>query len=158
MKIDLQVNGEPRAVEVDEDTPLLWVLRESLGLTGTKFGCGVGACGACTVHIDGAPARACSIPAAAVAAHAITTIEGLDVQGLHRVQQAWIAHQVPQCGYCQSGMIMAAVALLARKPQPTDEDIAQEMTNLCRCGTYERVRRAIHAAAASMVSQEVRHG
>lgn len=158
MKINLHVNGEERAVEVDEDTPLLWALRESLGLTGTKFGCGVGACGACTVHIDGSPARSCSVPAAAVAGHVITTIEGLETQGLHRVQQAWIAHQVPQCGYCQSGMIMAAVALLARKPQPTDQDIEQEMTNLCRCGTYERVRRAIHSAAASMISQETRHG
>lgn len=159
MKITLQVNGVERVVDVDDDTPLLWALRESLGLTGTKFGCGVGACGACTVHVDGAPARSCSVTAASVAGP-ITTIEGLGAHGLQRIQRAWIEHQVPQCGYCQSGMIMAAAALLARTPQPTDEDIDAAMTNLCRCGTYERVRRAIHAvaAAATMISQESTHG
>lgn len=150
MQIMLNVNGEMRSADVDEDTPLLWVLRESLGLTGTKFGCGIAACGACTVHIDGAAARSCSIPAASVQGLAITTIEGLAPQDrLHALQAAWIEHQVPQCGYCQSGMIMAAAALLARNPQPTDEQISAEVTNLCRCGTYERVRRAIHAAAGA---------
>jgi isoquinoline 1-oxidoreductase alpha subunit len=160
MRIEIRVNGSDCSVDVDEDTPLLWVLRESLGLTGTKFGCGVGACGACTVHIDGAPARSCSIPAVAVAGRSVTTIEGLGSTELHRVQRAWIEHQVPQCGYCQSGMIMAAVALLARNPQPTDADIDAAITNLCRCGTYERVRRAIHAAASSAVlmTQEANHG
>jgi isoquinoline 1-oxidoreductase alpha subunit len=148
MQIVLMVNGASRTAEVDEDTPLLWVLRESLGLTGTKFGCGVAACGACTVHIDGAAARSCSIPAASVQGRAITTIEGLAPHDRpHSLQAAWIAHQVPQCGYCQSGMIMAAAALLGKAPQPTDEQIDAEITNICRCGTYERVRKAIHAAA-----------
>jgi isoquinoline 1-oxidoreductase alpha subunit len=156
MKITLQVNGEARVVEVDEDTPLLWALRESLGLTGTKFGCGIGACGACTVHVDGTPARSCSITASSLQGRAIMTIEGLSAVGVHRVQQAWIEHQVPQCGYCQSGMIMAAVALLTQKAQPSDSDIDEHMTNLCRCGTYERVRRAIHSAAgaASLTATE----
>lgn len=150
MQITLNVNGEVRTADVDEDTPLLWVLRESLGLTGTKFGCGVAQCGACTVHIDGAPARSCSVPAASVQGLAITTIEGLaPKEQPHPVQAAWIAHQVPQCGYCQSGMVMAAVALLAKTPHPTDAQIDAEITNLCRCGTYERVRKAIHAAAAT---------
>ncbi|MGH8178383.1 MAG: (2Fe-2S)-binding protein [Steroidobacter sp.] len=145
----LNVNGESRAVEVDEDTPLLWVLRDSLGLTGTKFGCGIAACGACTVHINGAAARSCSLPAASVQGQAITTIEGLaSTNEPHPLQAAWIEHQVPQCGYCQSGMIMSAAALLAKTPQPTDEQINAEVTNICRCGTYERVRRAIHSAAA----------
>jgi isoquinoline 1-oxidoreductase alpha subunit len=148
MQIVLMVNGASRTAEVDEDTPLLWVLRESLGLTGTKFGCGVAACGACTVHIDGAAARSCSIPAASVQGRAITTIEGLAPHDRpHSLQTAWIAHQVPQCGYCQSGMIMAAAALLGKAPQPTDEQIDAAITNICRCGTYERVRKAIHAAA-----------
>jgi isoquinoline 1-oxidoreductase subunit alpha len=157
MKFTLQVNGQLREVETDEDTPLLWVLRESLGFTGTKFGCGVGACGACTVHIDGSPARSCSVPASSLQGSAIVTIEGLEGATGHRIQQAWIEHQVPQCGYCQSGMIMTAVALIERKPQPTDADIDEHMTNLCRCGTYERVRRAIHSAAASssLTSTEV---
>jgi isoquinoline 1-oxidoreductase subunit alpha len=150
MQVMLTVNGASRTAEVDEDTPLLWVLRESLGLTGTKFGCGVAACGACTVHIDGAAARSCSIPAASVQGKAITTIEGLAPQDRpHPLQTAWIAHQVPQCGYCQSGMIMSAAALLAKAPQPTDEQINAEVTNICRCGTYERVRKAIHSAAAA---------
>jgi isoquinoline 1-oxidoreductase subunit alpha len=146
MQITLNVNGQSRTAEVDEDTPLLWVLRETFGLTGTKFGCGVAACGACTVHIDGAAARSCSISAAAVQKQAITTIEGLAPAGQpHPLQAAWIAHQVPQCGYCQSGMIMATAALLARNQHPTDAEIAAEITNICRCGTYERVRRAIHS-------------
>ena len=150
MQITLTVNGASRTAEVDPDTPLLWVLRESLGLTGTKFGCGVAACGACTVHIDGAAARSCSIPAASAEGRAITTIEGLAPEARpHPLQTAWIAHQVPQCGYCQSGMIMSAAALLAKAPQPTDEQINAEITNICRCGTYERVRKAIHSAAAA---------
>ena len=149
MQITLNVNGEPRTADVDEDTPLLWVLRESLGLTGTKFGCGVAACGACTVHVNGAATRSCSVPAALVQGQAITTIEGLaPVNQPHALQAAWIKHQVPQCGYCQSGMIMAAAALLAKSPKPTDDEINSEVTNICRCGTYERVRKAIHAAAS----------
>jgi isoquinoline 1-oxidoreductase alpha subunit len=148
MKITLNVNGESHTAEVDADTPLLWVLRESLGLTGTKFGCGIAACGACTVHIDGAAARSCSIPAASVQTQSITTIEGLAPENqLHPLQAAWIAHQVPQCGYCQSGMIMSAAALLTKAPQPTDEQIDAAVTNICRCGTYERVRRAIRSLA-----------
>jgi isoquinoline 1-oxidoreductase alpha subunit len=153
MKLTLLVNGESRIADVDDDTPLLWVLRESLGLTGTKFGCGVAACGACTVHIEGQPARSCSVAASTVQGRAITTIEGIGhTAAAHKaVQQAWIDHQVPQCGYCQSGMIMAVTALLARKPQPTDADIDAEITNLCRCGTYERVRQAIHAVAGANI-------
>ena len=148
MQITLTVNGESRSAEVDEDTPLLWVLRENLGLTGTKFGCGVAACGACTVHVNGGAVRSCSVPAASLQGQPITTIEGLAPKETpHPLQTAWITHQVPQCGYCQSGMIMAAAALLARKPQPTDADIETEVTNICRCGTYERVRRAIHSVA-----------
>jgi isoquinoline 1-oxidoreductase alpha subunit len=150
MQITLNVNGEPRTADVDDDTPLLWVLRETLGLTGTKFGCGIAACGACTVHINGAAARSCSIPAASVQGQAITTIEGLaPKEAPHPLQAAWIAHQVPQCGYCQSGMIMAAAALLAKTPQPSDQQIDAEVTNICRCGTYERVRKAIHSVASS---------
>ena len=162
MQLTLLVNGEMRTAEADEDTPLLWVLRESLGLTGTKFGCGVAACGACTVHVDGQPARSCSVTASSVQGRQITTIEAVGgVSALHRaVQQAWIDHQVPQCGYCQSGMIMAATALLVRIPQPTDADIDMEITNLCRCGTYERVRRAIRAVASDtrLSSTAVDHG
>ena len=150
MQITLNVNGEARTVEVDEDTPLLWVLRESLGLTGTKFGCGIAACGACTVHVDGTAARSCSIPAATVQGRAITTIEGLAGDGApHRVQRAWIESQVPQCGYCQSGMIMAVAALLAKHARPSEAQIDAEITNLCRCGTYSRVRRAIRALAGA---------
>jgi isoquinoline 1-oxidoreductase subunit alpha len=153
MKLTLQLNGALRTADADDDTPLLWVLRESLGLTGTKFGCGIAACGACTVHIDGQPARSCSVTASSVQDRAITTIEGIgNTSAAHKaVQQAWIDHQVPQCGYCQSGMIMAVTALLARNPQPTDADIDAEITNLCRCGTYERVRRAIHALAGATI-------
>jgi isoquinoline 1-oxidoreductase subunit alpha len=148
MQITLNVNGQLRTMDVDADTPLLWVLREACGLTGTKFGCGIAACGACTVHINGAAARSCSIPAAALQGELITTIEGLaPAKGIHPIQQAWIEHQVPQCGYCQSGMIMAVAALLTTNAQPTDEQIDASITNICRCGTYERVRRAIHSLA-----------
>jgi isoquinoline 1-oxidoreductase alpha subunit len=148
MQFNLTVNGAEHPVDADEDTPLLWVLREKLGLTGTKFGCGIAACGACTVHLNGQPMRSCSVPVTAAVGAKITTIEGL-AQGedLHKVQAAWVAQQVPQCGYCQSGMIMAVAALLARVSDPNDEQIDAEITNICRCGTYERVRRAIHDVA-----------
>jgi isoquinoline 1-oxidoreductase subunit alpha len=144
----LHVNGRVLEHNAEPDTPLLWVLREQLGLVGTKYGCGVAACGACTVLIDGAAVRSCTMPAAAVQPQQkITTIEGLSANGDHPLQKAWIALDVPQCGYCQSGMIMAAAALLKAKPKPTDADIDAAMTNLCRCGTYSRVRAAIHQAA-----------
>ncbi len=144
----MNVNGTIRDVEVEPDTPLLWALREQLGLTGTKYGCGIAQCGACTVHIDGAPVRSCVVPVSAVSAAAkIVTIEGLARDGSHPVQKAWAALDVPQCGFCQSGMIMAAVALLADKPNPTDADIDAAMTNICRCGTYNRVRAAIKVVA-----------
>ena len=153
MSVSFVVNGEARTVEADADTPLLWVLREQLGLTGTKFGCGIAACGACTVHVNGAATRACSVPVSALAGAHITTIEGLaPVAAPHAVQAAWVAHQVPQCGYCQSGMIMAVTALLARNARPTDAQIDAGLTNICRCGTYERVRRAIHSLAAAGVT------
>ncbi len=143
----LKVNGETRDVEVDENTPLLWVLREQLGLTGTKYGCGIAACGACTVHIDGAPVRACVYPVGALSGDEdITTIEGLSEDGSHPVQQAWAELDVPQCGYCQPGMIMAAAGLLNDKPDATDADIDTEITNICRCGTFVRVREGIHLA------------
>jgi isoquinoline 1-oxidoreductase subunit alpha len=146
MQITLNVNGSARTADVDDDTPLLWVLRETLGLVGTKFGCGVAACGACTVHIDGAAMRSCSIPAAAVQGRSITTIEGIASDArASRIQQAWIENQVPQCGYCQSGMIMAVSALLAKNARPSDAQIDAEITNICRCGTYARVRRAIRS-------------
>ncbi|HEY0818358.1 MAG TPA: (2Fe-2S)-binding protein [Rhizobacter sp.] len=144
----LNVNGKNLRFNAEPDTPLLWVLREQLGLTGTKYGCGVAACGACTVHLDGQPTRSCVLPVSAVSAKArIVTIEGLSAKGDHPVQRAWQAMDVPQCGYCQSGMIMAAAALLKAKPDPTDADIDVAMTNICRCGTYNRVRAAIKAAA-----------
>ena len=144
----LNVNGSVREYEAEADTPLLWVLREQLGLTGTKYGCGVAQCGSCTVHIDGVPTRSCVRPAASVGANErVLTIEGLSPDGSHPIQKAWAALDVPQCGYCQSGMIMAAVALLKAKPQPTDADIDEAMTNICRCGTYNRVRAAIKLAA-----------
>jgi isoquinoline 1-oxidoreductase alpha subunit len=148
----LHVNGRLLNYEAEGDTPLLWVLREQLGMTGTKFGCGVAQCGACTVHIDGAPIRSCVLPAAAVQpTQKITTIEGLSPDGSHPVQKAWAALDVPQCGYCQSGMIMAAAALLKDKPKPTDADIDDAITNICRCGTYNRVRAAIKVAAGAEV-------
>jgi len=144
------VNGKAQEVAVDPNTPLLWVLREQIGLTGTKYGCGIAQCGACTVHVDGQPVRSCSLPVSEAEGKQVTTIEGLAQNGtLTRIQQAWIDHDVPQCGYCQSGMIMAAAALLKDKPRPTDADINANITNICRCGTYQQVRAAIHAAAAS---------
>jgi len=146
--ITLNVNGQAVQVDADPETPLLWVVRDHLNLTGTKYGCGVAACGACTVHIDGAAERSCVTPVSACAGKRVTTIEGLKRDGrLHRIQQAWIDHQVPQCGYCQSGMIMAAAALLGAKARPSDEDIAKSLDNVCRCGTYSRVRAAIRALA-----------
>ena len=145
--IKLNVNGRPATVNADPDTPLLWVLREQLGLTGTKYGCGISACGACTVHVDGSAVRSCSFPLSEAQDRNVTTIEGLSRDRSHPVQRAWIDEQVPQCGYCQSGMIMAVAALLAERPRPTDADIDAAITNICRCGTYSRVRKAIHAAA-----------
>ena len=144
----LNVNGKVHNIDVEPETPLLWAIREQVGLTGTKYGCGIAQCGACTVHVDGVPMRSCGIPASAAVGKKITTIEGL-AQGkeLHKVQKAWLEHDVPQCGYCQSGMIMAAAALLQSKPKPTDADIDAAMTNICRCGTFQQVRAAIHAAA-----------
>ena len=150
----LTVNGETHDVDVDSDTPLLWVLRDTLGLMGTKFGCGAALCGACTVHVDGMPVRSCSLPVSAITSQEITTIEGLEQNGaLHTVQAAWLELDVPQCGYCQSGMIMAVAALLRDKPSPTDADIDAAITNICRCGTYQRIRAAIHALAAKQVSR-----
>jgi len=146
--LELMVNGRTYPVDVEPEMPLLWVLRDHLGLPGTKYGCGVSICGACTVHLDGEAVRSCTLPVSAALGKPIVTIEGLSMAGLHRVQQAWIDHQVPQCGYCQTGMIMAATALLAKIAQPTDDDIDRTMTNLCRCGTYARVREAMHALAA----------
>ena len=146
--IRLSINGKSHEVDVEPNTPLLWVIREQVGLTGTKYGCGIAQCGACTVHLDGAAVRSCSIPVSAAVGKKITTIEGLaSGKTLHRVQKAWLDHEVPQCGYCQSGMIMAAAALLASKPKPTDADIDASITNICRCGTFQEVRKAIHAAA-----------
>jgi len=146
--MQLNVNGKSHEVDVEPTTPLLWVIREQIGLTGTKYGCGIAQCGACTVHIDGAAARACAIPVSAAAGKRITTIEGLaSGKALHKVQKAWVDHEVPQCGYCQAGMIMAVAALLRAKPKPTDADIDATITNICRCGTFQQVREAIHAAA-----------
>src|SRR6266699_7036541 len=150
MAMDLTVNGVRRSVDVAADTPLLWVIRDHLGLTGTKFSCGIAQCGACTVHIDGKPVRSCSIPVSAAAHKAVTTIEGLSPNGTHPVQLAWMDLDVPQCGYCQSGMIMSVVALLKKKPKPTDADIDAEVTNACRCSTYHRIRQAIHLAATKL--------
>jgi isoquinoline 1-oxidoreductase alpha subunit len=144
----LTVNGQAHTVDADPDTPLLWVLRDTIGLTGTKYGCGIAQCGACTIHMDGMAVRSCSVPLSLAEGKQITTIEGLAQNGsLHKVQKAWIEHDVPQCGYCQSGMIMAVAALLKDKPKPTDADIDREITNICRCGTYQQVREAIHSAA-----------
>jgi isoquinoline 1-oxidoreductase alpha subunit len=146
--VRLSINGRTHDVDVDPNTPLLWVIREQVGLTGTKYACGMAQCGACTVHIDGAAVRACVMPVSAVAGKQITTIEGLATAGtLHKVQKAWVDLDVPQCGFCQSGMIMAVAALLREKPRPTDADIDAAITNICRCGTFQQVREAIHAAA-----------
>jgi isoquinoline 1-oxidoreductase subunit alpha len=146
----LSINGTAHDIDVDPNTPLLWAIRENVGLTGTKYGCGIAQCGACTVHIDGVATRSCGVVVSDAVGKQITTIEGLAANGvLHKVQKAWIEHDVPQCGYCQSGMIMAVAALLKEKPKPTDADIDAAMTNICRCGTYQRVRAAIHAAAGA---------
>ncbi len=146
--IRLSINGKTHDIDVEPNTPLLWAIREQVGLTGTKYGCGIAQCGSCTVHMDGVPVRSCGIPVSAVVGKKITTIEGI-AQGkvLHKVQRAWLEHDVPQCGYCQSGMIMAVVALLKNKPKPTDADIDAAITNICRCGTFQQVRAAIHTAA-----------
>jgi aerobic-type carbon monoxide dehydrogenase small subunit (CoxS/CutS family) len=145
--ITLVVNDKTHDVDVSPEMPLLWALRDVIGLTGTKYGCGMALCGACTVHVDGEAVRSCVFPVSAAVGKKIVTIEGLAANGDHPVQKAWIAHQVPQCGYCQSGMIMATAALLKKNPQPTDADIDAEITNICRCGTYARIRAAIHTAA-----------
>ena len=154
MATTFTLNGKSRTVDVSPDMPLLWVLRDTLNMTGTKFGCGMALCGACTVHINGEMTRSCITPVSAVAGKKVTTIEGLSADGSHPVQQAWIAEDVPQCGYCQSGQIMSAVALLAKKPHPTDADIDDFMSgNICRCGTYQRIRKAIHRAAGAPASK-----
>ncbi len=154
--MELNINGKGVQVDADPNMPLLWVLRDVLNMTGTKFGCGVAACGACTVHIDGQPVRSCVMPVSAVAGTKIRTIESLGTPEVpHKLQEAWIAEQVPQCGYCQSGMLMAAAALLERKPKPTDAEIDEAMTNICRCGTYQRVRAAIHRAAGNTIASGV---
>ncbi len=145
--LTLIVNARTHSVEVEPEMPLLWVLRDHLQLPGTKYGCGISMCGACTVHLDGEPVRSCAVPVSEALGKKIVTIEGLSEQGLHRIQKAWIEHEVPQCGYCQTGMIMSAAALLDKSPKPTDEEIDDTMTNLCRCGTYARVRKAIHSLA-----------
>lgn len=156
LKTKFTVNGKPVSFSGDDQTPLLWVLRDEIKLYGTKFGCGIGACGACTVHINGRAQRSCITPVASVNGSDITTIEGLSGNGEHPVQQAWLEFDVPQCGYCQAGQIMAATDLLNRIPDPTDQDIAENMTNLCRCGTYVRIRKAIHRAAE--LKRELRKG
>ena len=147
--LELTVNGRAHTVDVEPEMPLLWVLRDHLNLPGTKYGCGISVCGACTVHLDGEPVRSCTLPVSATVGKKIVTVEGLSKDGVHRIQKAWIEHEVPQCGYCQTGMMMSAAALLAKNPKPTDADIDATMTNLCRCGTYARVRKAIHALARS---------
>jgi len=148
--IVLSVNGQRHELDIEPETPLLWVLRDELGLTGTKYGCGIAQCGACTVHVDGQATRSCSVAVSDVGGAQITTIEGLSADGSHPVQKAWLAEDVPQCGYCQSGQIMAAAAFLKDKPNPTDADIDDGITNICRCGTYPRIRAAIHRAATLM--------
>lgn len=153
MKIEFRVNGQPQTVDVDPTTPLLWVLRDHLGMTGTKFGCGIAHCGACTVHVNGSATRSCVVPVQAAADADITTIEGLSPDSQHPLQRAWLELNVPQCGYCQAGMLMAAAALLQQVPSPTDEDIDTYITNICRCGTYPRVRAAIHKAAEELQRQ-----
>ncbi len=153
MPITTTVNGTAHTLDVEPGMPLLWALREQLGLTGTKYGCGIAACGACTVHLDGRAVRSCVLPVSAADGKQVTTIEGLAQGGvLHAVQQAWVAHQVPQCGYCQSGMIMAVAGLLAQSPAPTDDEIDERLTNICRCGTFPRVRAAIHDAVKAGVT------
>jgi len=153
MAFDLEVNGTVHVVDVDPATPLLWVIRDQVGLTGTKFSCGIGQCGACTVHVDGQPIRSCSFPVSAAAGKSIATIEGLSRDGSHPLQLAWLELDAPQCGYCQSGMLMSALALLVRNPKPTDADIDAAVTNACRCSSYHRVRKAIHRAAELMQAQ-----
>jgi isoquinoline 1-oxidoreductase subunit alpha len=150
--ITLKINGAPYEVDVEPETPLLWVIRDTVGLTGTKFGCGIAQCGACTIHLDGEATRSCSVAASDAVGAEIVTIEGLSTDSSHAVQRAWLAEDVPQCGWCQSGQIMAAAALLRRTPKPTDADI-DEITNICRCGTYARIRRAIHRAAENLASK-----
>ena len=148
--ISLTINGQAHNLDVEPDTPLLWAIRENAGLTGTKYGCGIAQCGSCTVHVDGVAMRSCAMPVSAAAGKRITTIEGIAENGvLTKVQQAWLANEVPQCGYCQSGMIMAVTALLKDKPKPTDADINSALTNICRCGTYQQIRAAIHAAVSA---------
>jgi isoquinoline 1-oxidoreductase alpha subunit len=156
--LELNVNGRVHSVDVEPEMPLLWFLRDHLGLLGTKYGCGISLCGACTVHLDGEAVRSCTLPVSAAVGKRIMTIEGLSKDGLHRIQKAWIEHQVPQCGYCQTGMIMSAAALLAKNPRPTDADIDAGMTNLCRCGTYARVRTAIHALAETPATPAAKAG
>ncbi|MBI3003931.1 MAG: (2Fe-2S)-binding protein [Ignavibacteriales bacterium] len=151
----LTVNGKKHTVDVDPDTPLLWVLRDSIGLTGTKYGCGQGYCGSCTVHVDGEAIRSCTMAIESLSDKKVTTIEGLSPNSSHPIQQAWIAHDVPQCGYCQSGQIMAAAALLSEKPDPNDEDINASMNLICRCGTYNRIREAVHVASENMRKKEL---
>jgi isoquinoline 1-oxidoreductase alpha subunit len=150
MAVSLKINGQTHAVDADPETPLLWVLRDHLGMTGTKFGCGIAQCGACTVHLDGVATRSCQVPLASVAGAEITTIEGLGKNSEHILQKLWVEMNVPQCGYCQSGVLMAAAALLAQNPQPTDEEINVAVDNICRCGTYPRIRAAIHKAAEQL--------
>jgi isoquinoline 1-oxidoreductase subunit alpha len=152
---ELNINGKAVKVDVEPEMPLLWVLREEVGLTGTKFGCGIAQCGACTVHVNDSPIRSCSVPASALVGAKIVTIEGLSADSSHATQKAWAALDVPQCGYCQSGQIMAAVSLLKNKPKPTDKDIDDAMTNICRCGTYQRIRAAIHLAAGTTKSADI---
>jgi len=154
MALDLTVNGTAHSVDVDPATPLLWVIRDHVGLTGTKFSCGIAQCGACTLHVDGQPTRSCSFPVSAAVGKSITTIEGLSPDGSHPLQLAWLELDAPQCGYCQSGMIMSALALLARNPKPTDADIDASVTNACRCSSYHRVRKAIHRAAELMQARK----
>jgi isoquinoline 1-oxidoreductase subunit alpha len=148
--VNIKINGVPHQLDVEDEAPLLWVIREEIGLTGTKYGCGIAACGACTVHVNGEAVRSCSVPVGTVAGAEVTTIEGLSADSSHPVQKAWLQEEVPQCGYCQSGQIMAVAAFLKSNPRPTDADIDAGLTNICRCGTYERLRRAVHRAAATM--------
>ncbi|GJE44733.1 (2Fe-2S)-binding protein [Methylobacterium soli] len=156
MRVKMTLNGKPRSIDIDPSTPLLWVIRDSFGLKGTKFGCGAAQCGACTVHVDNAAVRSCSFPVDGAHGKSVTSIEGLDPANAHPLQQAWIAHNVPQCGYCQPGFIMAAAALLKTTPDPTDAQIDASLSNICRCGTYPRIRAAIHAAARASETEATR--